>query len=117
MELSKSHDAIVKVALSSVPRAFLEDARQAAYLGLIKGLRKQPDASRGYLYRCAKNEILKELGNLHSPYSLNKDIFILMLKYKTLKQYRQEAKLNLDEKMEMRIEKIIYSSTGVINVE
>jgi len=101
---------IVSCALKNIPLEFIDDARQAGYVGILAGLSKLHTVKSnkdGFLYRCARNEILKELGRLHRPFSLSKDIFILYLKYKNMKDMGTEDLLNLSESRVEQLEKLV----------
>lgn len=83
---------IINIALKNIPFELRDDARQAGYVGLLNGLASKTPRNnqRGYLYRCAINEIIRELASLQRPFSLNRDIFCRLLKYRKLKRYGQE---------------------------
>ena len=94
----EKYKEIINVALKNVPFEFMDDARQASYIGLLNGLtnKKPVRNKKGYLYRCVVNEIIKELATLQRPFSLNRDVFCKLIKYRKLKRYGQEhlAKFN-----------------------
>lgn len=79
------YEDIVSIAASNMPYEFRDDAIQAGYIGLLNGLKNKDKVKtnlRGYLYRCVINEMIKELGKLHRPFSLNSKLFNRLLKYK-----------------------------------
>lgn len=96
---------MIEKAASRMPSEYRDDAIQAGYLGLVKGLQNKDnvkDNFDGYLFRCIKNEIIKEIGSLHRPFCLNPKIFCSLVKYKHMKKYNLEgiaalSKTSIDE--------------------
>ena len=95
----KEYEDIVKCAVKNVPKHFLDDARQAGYLGILNGLKK--NNSPGYLFRCARNEIIKELGELQKPFALNKDVFCKILAFRRMKAYSNDDIFNTTDSSEI----------------
>jgi len=83
------YENIINVAVKHVPVELIEDARQAGYVGLLKGLKSSSISinNDGYLYRCARNEVMNEMARLHRPFALNFTIYNKLLKYKRLKRF------------------------------
>lgn len=99
MEKLVEHEDIIGLVLKHVPCEFREDAQQAGYVGLLNGLKHadKADNTRGYLFKCVSNEILREVASLQRPFALNSDTFCRLLRYRKLKKLGKEylAKFNV----------------------
>jgi len=107
----KEYNEIINIALLNVPWELRDDARQAGYLGLLNGLssNKKKTNKKGYLFRCVVNEIIRELASLQRPFSLNRDIFCKLIKYRKLKRYGQEHLINFNTLSVKALEHIMAS--------
>lgn len=66
------HAKIVKVATRDVPARFRDDAVQASYLGILKGIGREAENPAGYLYKCARHEVIELLAALSFPMRITK---------------------------------------------
>jgi len=102
---------IISLVLKHVPGEFREDAEQAGYVGLLNGLRHVDKAenTRGYLYRCVSNAVIKEIASLQRPFALNSDVFCKLLKYRKLKRFGLERKAKFNAMSMEQLERIMSS--------
>jgi len=82
------YENIIDIATRYIPKDLKDDAKQAGYLGLLSGLKSSSIHTNkfGYLYRCARNEIISEMGRLFKPFALNPTTYNELIKYKKLKR-------------------------------
>lgn len=107
----QQYEFIVEAAVRNVPSEFRDDAHQSGYLGLLNGLKNKHRATiniNGYLYKCVLSQIIRDIGQLYRPFSLNKNIYNELLKYKKMKR------LGIDDSINCGMEKII--STRQISI-
>lgn len=100
-----------------MPYEFRDDVVQAGYIGLLNGLRNKNKVRtnlRGYLYRCITNEMIKEVGKLHRPFSLNNKLFLKLLKYKKLKGIGANKLLEPELEHLLSIKQWSYSQDGEV---
>lgn len=105
----QEYRTMIEKAANRMPLEYRDDAIQAGYLGLVKGLKNKDNVKSnfdGYLFRCIKNEIIKEIGSLHRPFSLNPKIFCSLVKYKHMKKYDLEGLALMDKASIVELEKI-----------
>jgi hypothetical protein len=65
-------DPIIRAATRNVPARLKADAVQASYIGILKGQGRATNNAPGYLYKCARHEVLELLAQLAFPMRLTK---------------------------------------------
>jgi DNA-directed RNA polymerase specialized sigma subunit len=109
---------MINTAIRKVPTRLKEDAFQAGCVGLVIGLKNSPSTSNpdGYVYKCIRSEVFKELAALNGIYSLDAQILINLMKYKRARAYGQDPTKELGAATIKQLEKIINTKGWSLNV-
>lgn len=79
-----------------------DDAYQAGCVGLVLGLKESSnkDNPDGYLFRCIRNEVLKEMATLHDVFALDTKTLLRLIKAKEARTYGHEPRTATVEEIE-----------------
>lgn len=121
LSLIEQYEPLIRKILSEVPRDIRDDCYQAAIIGLLKAEKKKDKVKfyNSYVFRCMKNEVIKEIANLKGPgnglFCLDKITFLLLSKYKRMKYTGEDiSQLNLSEGRQRDLDKLLSLSNTQI---
>lgn len=79
-----------------------DDAYQAGCVGLVVGLKEVSSKNNpdGYLYRCVRNEVLKEMAVLNDVFALDTKTLLRLIKSREAKAYESEPRIATVEEIE-----------------
>lgn len=121
MSLIEQYEPLIFKIIRDVPQDIKDDCYQAAVIGLLKAEKNKESVKhyKSYVFRCMKNEVIKEIAKLkgcgNGLFSLDKITFLLLGKYKKLKNRGDDtAELNLSDGRIKDLEKLTKLSSSKV---